>query len=71
MINTLEPLALEYFSCAGKQDEIIQKFTLKKKKAQAAKNYSQITELSSQIARLYEIKNELLDTAGKLQNYYN
>ena len=71
MVDALYVLALEYLESAGKQEQIIRKLTVSKKHAVKMGNYSELRELNSALARTYEIRNELLETAAKLKNYYS
>ena len=71
MEKTLTQLGLEYLDAAQKMDCLIRKCTKELKDATERKDYRACLLLKQKRLTFYSQKRDLMETAYKLQNYYN
>ena len=67
---SIRELGSEYEKQAELQQYFIDKCRAQIKKAKQSGDLDAVRELKSNLYKFYEIKNELLETASKLKNYY-
>lgn len=71
MGKTLTQLGLEYLDAAQKTDFLIKKCNLELKEAAKKRDFKKCLLLKQKRLVLYGQKRDLMETAYKLQNYYN
>ncbi len=71
MEKTLTQLGLEYLDAAQKMDCLIRKCTKELKEATERRDYRACLLLKQKRLCFYSQKRDLMETAYKLQNYYN
>ncbi|NLB36620.1 MAG: hypothetical protein GX824_04875 [Clostridiales bacterium] len=71
MCKSLSELSEEYFEGVKMQDELIAKYREKLRQARLNASREEEIRISRLLKILYDQRNELIDTAYHLKNYYN
>ena len=70
MEKSLEELSEDYFAAAEDINQLIIKYRKKLNEAYGTRNYLKTYELKRKLTVLYDQKNDILETAYTLKNYY-